>query len=138
MGKIVTIEYVDDLEGTSIDAESVDTIEFSYRGQDYTLVLTRDNGAQFDKDVARYIDAAKKARTREARATRKSVKRAPKQKKTPSKTTGQRTKTKPAALTASGAERTRSIRKWAIENGHNVSDRGRIPAAVLEAFETAH
>ncbi|MGW0163103.1 hypothetical protein ACWDUN_27660 [Mycobacterium sp. NPDC003323] len=43
------------------------TVEFSSRCQDYTLILTRDNGAQFDEDVARYIAAAKNAQRRDAR-----------------------------------------------------------------------
>lgn len=81
VGKIVTIEYVDDIEGTPIDAESVDTVAFSYRGQDYTLVLTKKNGVQFDKDVSRYVAAAKKAQSRDARATRKPAKSAPREAK---------------------------------------------------------
>lgn len=54
MGKIVTVEYVDDLDGVPIDPKSVDAVEFSYRGDKYSLVLTADTGAQFDKDIARY------------------------------------------------------------------------------------
>ena len=30
------------------------------------------------------------------------------------------------------------IREWARENGHAVSDRGRIAASVIEAYEKAH
>lgn len=30
------------------------------------------------------------------------------------------------------------IRSWARANGHTVSDRGRIPNAVVEAYEAAH
>lgn len=140
MGKIVTIEYVDDLEGTSIDAESVDTVDFSYRGQDYTLVLTKKNGAQFDKDVARYITAAKKAQNRDARAARKTVKRTPRKASTPQPPA--RRKASPrkhtAELATTGPERTRAIRQWAAENGHAVSTRGRIPTAVLQAYDAAH
>jgi len=33
---------------------------------------------------------------------------------------------------------TQAIRDWARRNGHQVSDRGRIPTAVLEAFNAAH
>lgn len=139
MGKIVTIEYVDDLEGTSIDAESVDTVEFSYRGQEYTLVLTKKNGAQFDKDISRYVTAAKKAQSRDARAARKPAKPTPR-KATASKSRTRRKassrRTAPAAT--SGPERTRAIRKWAADNGHTVSTRGRIPAAVLQAYDAAH
>ena len=35
-------------------------------------------------------------------------------------------------------EQAGAIREWARKNGHEVSDRGRIPAAVVEAFEAAH
>ena len=30
------------------------------------------------------------------------------------------------------------VRAWAKENGYSVSERGRVPAAVLEAYEAAH
>lgn len=30
-----------------------------------------------------------------------------------------------------------AIRIWARENGHEISERGRIPAAVVEAYEAA-
>ena len=35
-------------------------------------------------------------------------------------------------------EQTRAIREWARHNGFEMSDRGRISATVIEAFETAH
>lgn len=139
MGKIVTIEYVDDLEGTSIDAESVDTVDFSYRGQDYTLVLTKKNGAQFDKDVSRYITAAKKSQTRDARAAHKPAKPAPRKANTPISSTRRKTSPRKRAEAAiSGPERTRAIRQWAADNGHTVSTRGRMPAAVMQAYDAAH
>jgi hypothetical protein len=37
----------------------------------------------------------------------------------------------------SGPADTAAIRAWALANGHKVADRGRIPAAVVEAYETA-
>lgn len=39
---------------------------------------------------------------------------------------------------AAKANDTRAIRAWATENGFNVSDRGRIPADVVAAYEAAH
>lgn len=139
MGKIVTIEYVDDLDDISIDAESVDTVEFSFRGQDYTLVLTKKNGAQFNKDMARYIKAAKKAQAREAGSARKAGRPQPrksarKQQAAPRKAASRKT----AAAALSGTERTRAIREWAVATGRNVSRRGRIPAAIEAAYDAAH
>lgn len=161
VGKKVTIEYEDDLDGGDIDAAVVDTVDFSYRGNDYTVVLTRENGAQFDADVARWIAAAKKARAREARETRK--KKAPTARKIPTArkaTTATNTTrpaqdraTKPARATAVPAaprrgrktaavtvpaDQNRAIRQWAVANGHTVSKRGRISAEVIDAFKAAH
>lgn len=44
-----------------------------------------------------------------------------------------------ARRTAGGdRERAARIREWARENGHEVSDRGRIAGSVVEAYEAAH
>lgn len=139
MGKIVTIEYVDDLAGVSIDPSSVDSVEFSYRGQDYALILTRENGAQFDKDISRYIKAAKKAQSRDARAAQKAI--SPTSRKVGARGQGSRRKparSKVQKATRSGPERTRAIRDWASENGHNVAARGRISEAIIAAYDAAH
>lgn len=140
MGKIVTVEYIDDLDGVSVDEGSVDTVEFSYRGNAYSLVLTAANGAQFDKDIARYIKAAKKAATREARDARKDARRTPRQSAKPKSRPRPRAASRTVALAAaaSGPERSRAIREWATANGHDVSARGRIAAAVIEAYDAAH
>lgn len=148
MGKIVTIEYVDDLDEVSIDAEAVDTVDFSFRGQDYTLVLTKKNGAQFNKDMARYINAAKKAQARDAKATRKPARPGPrkstKKELEPLKAASRKAATrktaprKTATAKPSGAERARAIREWATANGHTVSKRGRISAAIADAYDAAH
>ena len=37
-----------------------------------------------------------------------------------------------------GNKDTAEIRKWARENGHNVNDRGRVPAEIREAYEKAN
>lgn len=144
MGKIVTVEYVDDLDGVSIDERSVDTVEFSYRGDSYSLVLTVDNGAQFDKDIARYIKAARKAANRAARGTRNVSRLTPQQAAKPTARPRPRPRPKstsrsaaPAAETA-GPERTRVIREWAKANGYNVSPRGRVAASVIDAYDAAH
>jgi len=38
----------------------------------------------------------------------------------------------------SNREQTAAIRAWARANGHQVSDRGRIPKSVIEAYQAAH
>ncbi len=48
----------------------------------------------------------------------------------------------PRAAKSSGGGRARAsaltaVRSWAVENGHKVGDRGRIPAAVMAAYQEA-
>lgn len=151
MGKIVTIEYVDDLDEVPVSPDTVDTVDFSYRGQDYTLVLTNKNGAQFDKDMARYIKAAKKAQARDARTARNNARPGPRQSKStkPKAATASKAAAKSAPRRASASRkptavgptdpgRNRAIRAWAVANGHTVSKRGRIPEAVLDAYNAEH
>jgi hypothetical protein len=38
----------------------------------------------------------------------------------------------------SSREGTHAIREWARQNGHKVSERGRIPKPVMEAYQAAH
>lgn len=136
VGKIVTVEYVDDLDGAPIDGKSVDTVEFSYRGRDYTLILTREHGRQFDKDIARYISAAKKAQTPGASAARKKAR--PEPAKTVKKTPTSRRKSGRRETPTPSPARTRAIREWAAANGYDVSSRGRIASAITEAYDAKH
>lgn len=45
---------------------------------------------------------------------------------------------KAAAKSNGDADENARIREWAANNGHNVSDRGRLPKAVVEAYAAAH
>lgn len=38
----------------------------------------------------------------------------------------------------SGGPSPKDVRAWAIQNGHDIPSRGRIPGAVLEAYAAAH
>jgi hypothetical protein len=138
VGKIVTVEYIDDIDGVSVDAESVDTVEFSYRGKDYTLVLTKKNGAQFDKDVARYIRAAKKAQARDERPARTKLRPATRVATKKPVAKGKASRGNSVSPAATGPQRAQAIREWAAHNGHAVSARGRIPAAIAQAYDAAN
>ncbi|MCV7101387.1 Lsr2 family protein [Mycobacterium palustre] len=139
MGKFVTVEYTDDFDGVPIDPKSVDVVSFSYRGQDYELVLTKANGTQFDKDIARYVSAAKKARARAERAARKSAQQQRRQPTNSKSAVERKSKSrKAAAAVTPSAERNRAIRKWANDHGHKVSGRGRIPEAIIDAYDAEH
>src|SRR5713226_6267992 len=42
------------------------------------------------------------------------------------------------ARTGPGRERSAEIRAWARQRGHKVSERGRIPATIIQEYEAAH
>lgn len=150
MPAYVTTDYVDDIDNTDIDPKNVDTVDFSYRGNTYTLVLTKQHGSQFDKDIAPWIKAAEKAQAQVARAakakpaarTQKST--GARKTATPAKNTAARKAAPPRKAAASKTtvntnerSRAKAIRAWAANNGHKVSERGRISASVVEAFDAA-
>lgn len=109
MAKKVIEVLVDDLTGTEINAGDGESIEFAYRGTNYSIDLTRDNADKFDQALATYIAAATKISGRRARPTH-------------------RTNAKPDSA---------AVRAWAASNNIELAARGRIPASVLEQFEAA-
>lgn len=139
MGQFVTTHYVDDYDGSPIDGDAIDEVAFSYRGKTYKLELNAKNGAQFDKDMQKWIDAAEKAAANtEAPAPRKarSATKRSTAKSDKAARTGRR-KASASTSAAAGREQNRAIREWAKASGIEVPARGRIPATVVEAYNNA-
>lgn len=116
MARRVITTLVSDLSGEPADAEAGETIQFAYRGTSYTIDLTSNEAAGFDLAMAPYLAHATKKTT-----TRRPA-RTPANKNTPS----------------SAGTNSQRIRSWARENGYEVSDRGRVKAEIVEAFNAAH
>lgn len=114
MAQRVIRQLIDDVDGTDIADGKGESIEFSVRGISYRIDLSEANSAKFDKALKPYLDAA--SRLGGGGRQRKS--------------TASKSKSSPEHLAA--------IRAWARKKGYEVSDRGRIPAAVVEAFDAAH
>ena len=114
MAQQTTVRFIDDLDGS--DASG--TFDFSLEGRSYQIDLSDENAAKLRDALAPYIGAARKAGGRSrGRAARQTA-----------------VAEKPAR---SNREETAAIREWARENGHQVSDRGRIPKSVIEAYQAA-
>lgn len=104
-----TIEkYFSDLSGEEIESTSP-TVSFVFDGVGYEVDLTASEREIFEKAVAPYIAIGRRA----GRPGRR-----------------------PAA-TASGPD-AKAVRAWAQEQGLDVPARGRVPASVIEAYESAH
>lgn len=116
MARRIVHQLVDDLDGSVLEIGEGETVLFSLDGIAYEIDLTEQNAAALRDALAPYIGAARSVSTRAASSGNGGGR--------PRRRTGQQDYT--------------AIRAWAKENGHSVSERGRIPASVLEAYEAAH
>lgn len=118
MARRIVHQLVDDLDGTILEVGEGETVLFSLDGVAYEIDLTAGNAAALRDALAPYVDAGRSVSSRGGGS---------------------------AASSSAGRKRRRSgqqdysaVREWAKANGHKVSERGRIPASVLEAYEAAH
>ena len=87
-----------------------ETVRFGLGAAEYEIDLNAGNATKFRTQLAPFIDHARK--------------------------TGRRQRTS-AARPAAARQQSAEIRAWAKEHGIDVSERGRIPAAVIEQYEAA-
>ena len=111
MATVTRTYLVDDLDGTE---NGVETVRFSIDKHEYEIDLAPENAARLRDKLERFVQAGHELR-QSKRVVRKQV-----------------------ISGAVSTEQTQAIRHWARENGLQVSERGRIPANVREAFEAAH
>ncbi len=114
MAQEVKVILVDDLDGGPAD----ETLSFAVDGTAYEIDLNRDNAEQFRNAIAQYVGAARKVgrgggRGNGPRGGRRS---------------------------SSGERRGRAadIRSWARSKGIKVNERGRIPANIVEQYDSSH
>jgi hypothetical protein len=106
----VSVRLVDDIDGS----EAAGAVSFSLDGRSYELDLSEDNAAKLRDTLAPFVAAARRSGGgRRGRAGGGGSKAAP--------STNDRGKNA-------------AIREWARQHGHEISERGRIPASVLEAY----
>jgi hypothetical protein len=109
MAQKVHIVLEDDIDGS----EATQTISFALDGTSYEIDLNDKNAAALRDALATYVGHGRKV-TGSRRGARRST-----------------------SSSGNGAS-AKEIRDWARDNGHDVPERGRIPASVREAFDAAH
>ncbi|PPK66393.1 Lsr2 family protein [Actinokineospora auranticolor] len=114
MAQKTIVQLYDDLDGSTSD--DIRSVEFSLDGVQYEIDLTETNAQRLRDELADFVAAARRTGGRIKRPVL------------------------PAGARPEGRskEQTKAIRDWARRNGHDISERGRIPSAVVEAFEAAH
>ncbi|MFP5219667.1 MAG: histone-like nucleoid-structuring protein Lsr2 [Actinomycetes bacterium] len=120
MAQKVQVLLVCDLHDDEV--EGSETVAFGLDGSTYEIDVCEEHAAELRDAFAPYVGAAR-------RAGRGAV--AP----------AQRRGGRGAGRAGGGAgdkQRVQDIREWARANGFKVSDRGRLSAAVIEAYDAAH
>jgi len=117
MAKTTIVQVSDDLDGSANASE----VRFAFEGTEYAIDLSSKNRKALEKALRPYVEAGTKVSGRRSAATRSAR---PKR----SGNSGN------SGNSGSSAVDLATVRAWAKENGHQVSDRGRLPKAVLDAY----
>ena len=122
MAQKTVVSLIDDLDGQS---EADETVEYALDGVTYEIDLAKDNAEALREVFAPYIAAARRTggRARSGTGSR-----------------GRSSASSGAVSNAAGRSREamKAIRDWAKSSGWAVSDRGRLPSNVVEAYDAAH
>jgi len=114
MAQKVLVEMVDDINGEAANQ----TVPFSLDGVSYEIDLSDGNAAALRDELARFVAAGRRIGGRKVRLA-----------------AGESTQSKNLGTAVTDRERSRQIRAWANANGYTVSERGRLSAEVIEAFD---
>ena len=112
MAREVVERLLDDINGSD---KNVETVQFGIDGAAYEIDLDSDNQRALRDALQLYVGAARRVRGK------------------PMSYAGRGT-TKPKV----DREQNQAVRDWARKQGIEISERGRIPADVLEAHQRAH
>jgi Lsr2 len=122
VAQIREVRLVDDLDGETAD----ETVEFGIDGRNYEIDLSKENAVRLRDALADFVSAARRAGGRRRGSSAAT--------NTASGSAG----TAPKGRTAIDREQNQAIREWARKQGMTVSERGRIPSEVSEAYHKAH
>jgi hypothetical protein len=114
MARRVITTLIDDLDGKKADR----TVEFALDGTTYTIDLSETNAGKLRKALDPFIAAG----TRVGRGSSRAARQAP----------------AGSGRSAGSRDENKAIREWAGRNGYQISERGRIPQNVTDAYRTAH
>jgi hypothetical protein len=110
VAKVTQVSLVDDLDGS----QAAGPVGFALDGKAYELDLSDANASRLRDALAPFVASARRGGGAQRRSGGKAA---------------------PSKMTDRGS--TAAIREWARQNGHQVSDRGRISASVLGAYKKA-
>lgn len=107
VAKKTTVTLVDDMDGSQAEEQ----VSFAVDGRTYEIDLSSANSARLRDALAPFISAARRAGGRRGSAGAAATPRP-----------------------STDREQNQAIREWAVQHGMKISERGRIPSNVLEAY----
>lgn len=113
--QVVITTLIDDLDGTEINEGRGETVKFALDGVNYEIDLGRANALRLRDALAPYIAKGRKG-GRTSRTPRGS--------------------SRPRAARSTSTDLA-AAREWLRANGHQVGDRGRIPAELMELYRSS-
>ena len=111
MAQKVQVLLVDDIDG----GEASETVNFALDGNNYEIDLSGKNATEMRDSFAKYVGAARKM-GRSSSSSGRSGRRSG------------------GTTTSMDRDQAAAIRSWAKKQGLKVSDRGRIPATIIEQY----
>lgn len=112
------VDLIDDLDGSTAE----ETISFGLDGASYEIDLSQTNAAELRENMTEFLEHARRLG----------------RDKTATKGTRQRSTPQSGPTARDERARTQAIRTWARAAGYEVSDRGRIPTNIVDAYDRAH
>lgn len=112
VAKQTTITLVDDIDGSEADEQ----VEFAIDGKAYEIDLSTANVSRLRDALAPFVSAARRTGGRRGSASGAAT----------------------PARAGTDREQNQAIREWATQQGMKISERGRIPSNVLEAYHQNH
>ena len=119
MAQKMQVLLLDDIDG----GDASETVSFSLDGVGYEIDLNDENAGKLRDALSSWVGHARKTSGRSTGGARRPR--------------AARSGAGAGAGAGAGSE-TAEVRAWAKENGHTVSERGRIPGGVLDAYRAAH
>ncbi|PPF44846.1 hypothetical protein C5B85_08880 [Pseudoclavibacter sp. AY1F1] len=108
MARKVIYQLIDDIDQTELAEGEGETVSFGLDGKSYEIDLNSKNATKLRSQLNRYVEAARQAKPATTGTTSTNARKRPD---------------------------LAQIRAWARENGHQVSERGRVASEIIKRYE---